>query len=101
MLRATAFGSTRRAINRAACSVLHGLIAWGCMLLCATAVAQQNDPGQIVVHMLDYVGVDYPEAVEGGQIKNADEFSEMVEFSTQAVALLKSMPPHPKLAELV
>lgn len=51
--------------------------------------------------MLDYVGVDYPEAVENGKVKNIDEFKEMLEFTSQAVNLLKSLPPVPRQPELI
>ena len=36
------------------------------------AIAQDN-AAQTILHLLDYVGVDYPEAVDGGKAKNEDE----------------------------
>ena len=86
---------------------MSSLRAWACVALLAAAVpfaapAQaQADAAQTVLHLLDYVGVDYPEAVENGRVKNEDEFKEMVEFTTQAVSLLKSLPANPQQAALV
>src|SRR5574340_551535 len=80
-------------------------LAIGCVQAPAAASVQQAAdsaaPAQTVVHMLDYLGVDYPGAVENGRIKNQDEFKEMVEFGTQIVALLKSLPARPEQPQLV
>jgi len=61
--------------------VLAGLaLCLGCAL-----AAAQSAPGdaQTILHLLDYVGVDYPEAVADGKVRNADEYKEMVEFTGQ------------------
>jgi high-affinity iron transporter len=50
------------------------------------------DSAPTILHLLDYIAVDYSEAVEGGKIKNADEFKEMSEFSAQVGTLLKALP---------
>lgn len=84
-----------RAISRFA----PALIA-ACLLI-ASATASADNAAQTIVHMIDYVGVDYPEAVHDGKIKSADEFKEMVDFTSQAVALLQKMPANPKRAALV
>lgn len=63
-----------------------------------------SDPAasaQTIVHMLDYVSIDYPGAVEAGEIKNEDEFKEMVEFTTQVTVLLKSLPENQRQAALI
>lgn len=39
---------------------------------------------QTVVHLLGYVALDYPEAVENGEIIDEQEYAEQVEFSEQA-----------------
>ncbi len=56
---------------------------------------------QTVVHLLDYLGVDYGGAVQDGKIRNADEFKEMLEFSGQVAASLKSLPENPRRSTLV
>ena len=55
---------------------------------------------QTILHLLDYVGVDYPEAVVDGKVKNADEYQEMLEFTAQAGAQIRSLPPNPRQAAL-
>lgn len=69
-------------------------------LLAVSVSARADTTAQTIVHLLDYVGVDYPEAVEDGKVKNQDEFKEMVEFTTQVVALLKTLPANPRQASL-
>lgn len=59
------------------------------------------DKAQTIVHMLDYVSVDYPEFVRDGQVLDQDEFAEQLEFSTQSVALLQQLPAQPGQAALV
>ena len=56
---------------------------------------------QTILHMLDYVSVDYGGAVEQGKVLNDDEFKEQVEFSGQSVKLLSGLPDHPRRAALV
>jgi high-affinity iron transporter len=70
------------------------------LALCGPAAAQEN-AAQTVLHMLDYVGVDYAGAVEGGKVKDEGEFKEMVEFTTEAVTLLGALPANPQRAALV
>ena len=69
-------------------------------VLAASAVAANDDAAQTILHMLDYVGVDYPEAVADGKVKDADEFKEMVEFTTRVVSLLRMLPDNPQQAQL-
>jgi high-affinity iron transporter len=53
-------------------------------------------PAQVVVHLLDYVGVDYGGAVENGKVKSADEYQEMTEFSAQIGERISRLPPNPR-----
>ncbi|MBC7983560.1 MAG: cytochrome c/FTR1 family iron permease [Candidatus Obscuribacterales bacterium] len=63
------------------------------LLYCMLAnAAQAQHSAQTVLHLLDYMAVDYAAAVDNGQIKNAAEYDEMREFATQTVALLKDLP---------
>lgn len=57
--------------------------------LSGMAAAQE---AQTILHLLDCIGVDYPEAVEDGKIKNYDEYKEMLEFTAQAVEQVKGLP---------
>ena len=50
--------------------------------------AQSNDKNiETVVHLLDYIARDYSEGVQNGEIVDADEYEEMLEFSSQAYDL--------------
>jgi high-affinity iron transporter len=66
---------------------LLGLIAffWTTRLAVAHATPA---PAQLLLHLLDYVAVDYPEFVQEGTVLDQAEYDEQVEFSQQARALL-------------
>lgn len=53
----------------------------------ATAAAQHDRANQIV-HMLDYVAVDYAGAVADGRIADAGEYAEMQDFARQIATLI-------------
>jgi high-affinity iron transporter len=59
-----------------------------------------TDAGPTIVHLLDYVGVDYPGTVKDGKVTDAGEYEEQREFVTQAIALLGQMPSNPARAAL-
>ena len=68
------------------------------------APAMASSPDQEVQtswRLLDYVAVDYREAVRGGRIVNALEYDEMVEFSANVAARLAVLPERPAKAALV
>ena len=50
--------------------------------------AHADTTAQTIVHMLDYVGVDYPEFVKDGKVLDEAEYREQQEFSAQVIALL-------------
>ena len=70
-------------------------------LSCLTAPAQSRDPAHAIIHLLDYVAVDYSGAVEDGKVKNEDEFKEMLEFTGQVATQLEAMPANPRRDALV
>ena len=76
-----------------------------CLLLILLSVAlparAQSEAPQTIVHVLDYVGVDYGGAVERGRVKDEGEYKEMLEFTTQVQEQLKTLPANPRKAELV
>lgn len=73
------------------------LRAWLALLLLSLCLASAAaaDSAQTIVHILDYVGVDYAEAVADGKVKNAGEYDEMVEFAAQVRGLLEGLPDNP------
>lgn len=83
--------------------------AWllGLYLLCAVAAAPTRaetptaDKAQTIVHMLDYISVDYPQFVRDGKVIDQGEFDEQLEFSTQSAVLLQQLPARPGQAALL
>lgn len=72
------------------------------LLACAFGTATAQQQAEVIVHMLDYVAVDYPVAVQDGQIISTLEFEEMQDFAAQIVQQLEQLPAaprHPKLLE--
>lgn len=67
----------------------------------AGAAPADTERAQTIVHMLDYVGVDYPEFVQDGEVLNADEYEEQREFATQVIALMQQLPAVPGQADLL
>jgi high-affinity iron transporter len=76
------------------------LIAVAAMGIPAPASAKPQDV-QTAWRLLDYIAVDYREAVEGGRIVNALEYDEMVEFSASVSERMKALPAKPAKPGLV
>jgi high-affinity iron transporter len=66
-----------------------------------TRLAPADTTAPMIVHLLDYVGVDYGRAVEGGKVKSEDEYKEMVEFTARAAQGIRALPANPRQAALV
>ena len=49
------------------------------------------DEAKRVVALIDYIGGDYRNAVQDGKVVNADEYTEMSEFSARSLALFKQL----------
>ncbi len=58
----------------------------------AMAAGSQEDRAQTIVHMLDYVSVDYPDTVKGGTVTDEGEYQEQREFAGQVQSLLAQLP---------
>ncbi len=56
---------------------------------------------QVILHILDYVGVDYPEAVKDGRVADEGEYREQVEFVEQARALIGQLDKRTEQAALI
>lgn len=81
--------------------LLLALVAIGCTAASSAAVAAADDDAQSIVHLLDYVAVDYPEFVRDGKVVDAQEYKEQLEFARHAGELLQKLPrtaSSPKLA---
>src|SRR4029450_1096451 len=66
----------------------------------APAGARRAPPAATILHLLDYVAVDYPEAVKDGQVVAEAELKEQIDFVTQAIAMLGALPDPPERAAL-
>lgn len=67
----------------------------------AMASAIDDEKAQTIVHMLDYLGVDYAQTVQNGQVVNAEEYGEQREFATQVLTLLSELPAAPEQVKLL
>lgn len=67
----------------------------------AQEAAADADTGPTIVHLLDYVAVDYPPTVKDGQVVDEAEYQEQVEFVGQVAQLLQRMPAVPERERLV
>ncbi len=47
---------------------------------------------EAALHVLDYLGVDYPATVSDGKILNPSEYTEQVEFATRLTTLMAKLP---------
>src|SRR5690625_5280776 len=69
------------------------LLLWGFLFLfpLTNLQAQQDDKAvaETVVHLLSYVAMDYPGAVQNGEIINDPEYLEQQEFAEEAYVLVK------------
>lgn len=75
------------------------------LFLVASGVAGADNPttasARQVWQMLDYIAVDYAEAVRDGEIVNDGEFAEMQEFSASVQDQLQRLPASPSHSHLV
>ena len=76
------------------------LFAWVLGTVPARAASSAEEV-QTAWRLLDYVAVDYPEAVTGGKVTNPAEFSEMTEFSASVSAKISALPVKPAQKALV
>lgn len=76
------------------CPLTLGLLAVAALSIMslATPAVAQIAPAQTAWRLLDYIAVDYPEAVADGKIANAGEYAELQEFSATAAKLIGELP---------
>ena len=53
-----------------------------------------------ILQMVDYIGVDYPEFVQDGEVLDAAEYAEQVEFAGEIRRRLGTLPERPERAAL-
>ena len=87
MSRTTAFWPAFRGLS------MLGLVMslWPVTLAIAQATPEQ---AQVMLHLLDYVAVDYPQFVQDGTVLDQAEYDEQLEFAQQVRTLLDQLPVH-------
>ncbi len=60
-----------------------------------------QERGATIVHLLDYVAVDYPEFVKDGKVLDEAEYKEQLDFVGQAITSIERMPDNPARASLL
>ena len=75
-------------------------LATAALLFLAAPAALAQD-ASVVVHLLDYIAVDYGAAVADGKVKSADEYKEMTEFAANVGNGLAALPTAAEKARLV
>jgi high-affinity iron transporter len=77
------------------------LLALILVALALPAAAQPAQPSvQTTWRLLDYIAVDYREAVAGGKVVNQFEYDEMLEFSKSVAANVAGLPQNSAKAQL-
>jgi len=71
----------------------------GVALICTHAHASESAVAT-TWRLLDYIAVDYREAVEDGAVVNQLEYDEMLEFSATAAASIDALPPTSESGQL-
>ena len=72
-------------------SVVILFLALACRVWVVAAPGQEEQ-ARTVVHMLDYVSVDYPVFVKDGLVLDPAEYAEQQEFALQVATLLEALP---------
>ncbi len=80
---------------------LPALVLGPVLALCSTlALAEAPAEATKALHLLDYIGADYPPTVENGKVIDDGEYREQQEFSTVLADLIKGLPAHAEQAAL-
>jgi high-affinity iron transporter len=80
--------------------VLPGLVSL--LWIVGLAVAQSSsEQTQMILHMLEYVAVEYPEFVQDGTVLDQAEYDEQIEFSQQVRTMLDQLPAHANKPNLI
>ncbi|WP_341503634.1 FTR1 family protein [Gallaecimonas sp. GXIMD4217] len=70
------------------------------LALLVSSWAQAADADR-ALHLLSYMGVDYPMTVSAGQVVDQEEYAEQVEFSAALKDILSALPENPEKASLL
>ncbi len=65
-------------------------------LCSANLLADTVEGAPQALHLLDYIGADYPQSVEAGNVINESEYREQLEFAKVLQGLVAAMPDKPE-----
>ena len=77
--------------NKSRCPAIRIFIGILLLLLTQSSALWAGDEANRVLALIDYIGGDYRNAVQGGKVINPDEYKEMTEFSTRALELFNQL----------
>ena len=63
----------------------------GALLLPSSSILAAGEEARKLMALIEYIAGDYRNAVKGGKIVSADEYQEMLEFSTRGLELFKQL----------
>lgn len=71
------------------------------LALCSLAVSANSPEGASqALHLIDYIGADYPPTVDDGKVVDETEYREQLEFLAVLKGLIADLPERPERAEL-
>lgn len=76
--------------------MLRRLAAAATMAVGLLALPAHAQDAAAIVHLLDYIAVDYGEAVADGKVKDVGEYQEMTEFAANVAEGLRRLQPAPE-----
>ena len=72
------------------------------LALCSLAASANTPEGASqALHLIDYIGADYPPTVENGKVIDETEYREQLEFLAVLKGLLADLPQRPEREELL
>ncbi|WP_338152638.1 c-type cytochrome, partial [Pseudomonas endophytica] len=76
-------------------------LMWPVLALCSFAVsANSPDGASQALHLIDYIGADYPPTVEDGHVIDETEYHEQLEFLGVLKGLIADLPERPERSAL-
>jgi len=69
------------------------------VVLGQAAASAANDGAPTILHELAYISVDYPPLIKDGQVSNADEYAEQLDFAQQVRRQIDTLEPIAERAE--
>lgn len=79
--------------------LIYVLLGFSVLAVADEQVSSESDwqtSAQSIIGALDYVAIDYPEAVQAGKVINTAEYAEQHEFLETVIQLLGTLPPRPE-----